>query len=128
MKINQKKLEAVLALPGPARYSHFIKVAADQRKVWGLWDEGWAMAKTDNGESVFPFWPAEEYAKACAVAEWSNYKPSEINLDVLFDELLPDFGRQGILAGVFPTPCSQGVTPELKLFESDLRQELGRIE
>jgi len=128
MKINQKKLESVLALPGPKRYSHFIKVSADQRKVWGLWNEGWALASTDEGQQVFPLWPAMEYAHQCAIDTWANYEAREIDLDRLFDELLPDFESSGMLVGVFPTPCSHGVTPALKQLEADLRNELSRIE
>ncbi|MCE0484980.1 MAG: DUF2750 domain-containing protein [Methylacidiphilales bacterium] len=128
MKINEKKLEAILRLPGADRYSHFIKVAADQRKVWGLWNDGWAMAATGEGDQVFPIWPADVYAEKCALEDWSQYQPREIDLDRLLDELLPDFARSGILVGVFPTPQNQGVTPDLKQFEADLKQELSRIE
>ena len=46
MKITNKQIEAVLKLDGPKRYSYFIKVAADQRSIWGLYDEGWALAAT----------------------------------------------------------------------------------
>lgn len=128
MKINEKKLEAILALPGPMRYSHFIKVAADQRKVWGLWSDGWALASTDDGVQVFPLWPAKEYAGKCAIESWASYEPREIDLDHLFDDLLPDFAQSGILVGIFPTPASRGVTPALPQLEADLRQELSRIE
>jgi hypothetical protein len=128
VRINEKQLQAILMLPGPGRYSHFIKVAADQRKAWGLWNEGWALASTNEGTQVFPIWPADVYAEKCAVENWSGYLPRAIDLDRLFDELLPDFARSGILLGIFPTPQSQGTTPDLKQFEADLRQELSRIE
>jgi hypothetical protein len=128
MKINEKQLQAVLKLTGPGRYSHFIKLAADQRTVWGLWNEGWALASTNEGVQVFPIWPADVYAEKCAVADWSRYVPRAIDLDRLFDELLPDFAQSGILLGIFPTSQSQGITPDLRQFEADLRQELSRIE
>lgn len=128
MKINEKKLEAVLVLSGPKRYSHFIKVSADQRKVWGLWNEGWAMAASHENQQVFPLWPAKEYADCCALDVWSGYEAREIDLDRLFEELLPDFEETGILVGVFPTPNNMGVTPDLKQMEADLRNELSKIE
>ena len=128
MKINETKLQAILALPGPKRYSHFIKVAADQRQVWGLWNDGWALAATEDGTQVFPLWPAREYAERCAVDDWSSYGPREIDLERLFEDLLPDFAQSGMLVGVFPTPSAKGVTPDLNQLEADLRQELSRIE
>jgi len=128
MKINEKQLQAVLALSGAGRYSHFIKVAADQRKVWGLWNDGWALASTSEGTQVFPIWPADVYAEKCALENWSQYQPREIELDHLLGKMLPDFNQTEILVGVFPTPQSQGVTLSLNQLEADLRQELSRIE
>jgi hypothetical protein len=128
MKINPKQMEAVLALTGPKRYSHFIKVAADQRKVWGLFAEGWALYATDSGEEAFPIWPAEEYAARCKTGDWTKYPPREIDLDSLFDELIPKFKASGTLVAVFPTPPDKGITPTLEQLEAELRQELSRIE
>jgi hypothetical protein len=128
MKINEHQLKAVLALSGPQRYAHFIKVAADQRKVWGLFSEGWALAETNNGDKVFVLWPAQEYAKLCAVGEWLNYKIREIDLDTLFEVLIPKLKEANTLVGVFPTANERGITPDLSQFEADLRNELAKIE
>ena len=128
MKINPKQIEAILALPGPMRYSHFIKVAADQRKVWGLFSDGWALAATDDGEQAFPIWPANEYAALCNLDAWANYQPREIDLDALFEDLIPKLEESRTLIAVFPTPSNEGVTPDLKQLEADLRLELSRIE
>ena len=128
MKINPKQIEAVLALPGPKRYAHFIKVAADQRRVWGLFSDGWALAGTDDGKEAFPLWPAIEYAERCCSGSWAGYQPREIDLDTLFENLLPRLLDSGTLAAVFPTPADKGVTPDLRQFESDLRDELAKIE
>ena len=128
MRINEKKLAAIISLPASQRYSHFVKVAADQRKVWGLWNDGWVLAATNEGTEVFPLWPAPEYASACASEDWSNCQPREIDLDQLFEKYLPGFQKDGILVGVFPTPKCKGIAPSLDRLEQDLRKELSRIE
>lgn len=128
MKINAKQMEAVVSLPGPKRYASFIKVAADQRQVWGLFSEGWALATVDNGMQAFPLWPASEYAVLCASGSWNGYEPRAIDLDALFEKLLPKLAETRTLVAVFPTPNSKGVMPELELIEADLRAELARIE
>jgi len=128
MKINPKQMEAILALPGPKRYSHFIKVAADQRQVWGLYADGWALAGTDDGKQAFPIWPASEYAARCSAGSWAGYQPREIDLDTFFENLIPKLNKSGTLAAVFPTPEDKGVMPDLKLLEADLREELSKIE
>jgi len=122
------KIEAILALPGPKRYAHFIKVAADQRCVWGLFSDGWALAGTDSGSQVFPLWPGREYAERSVSGLWAGYEPREIDLDTLFERLLPRLAESATLAGIFPTPEDKGVTPELDQLEADLRNELARIE
>ena len=110
MALNPKQIAAVMALPGPRRFEHFIKVVADRQQVWGLYDDGWALAGTDDGAAVFPFWPAEEYALACAANEWAAYTPRMIEVEDFMRGLLPGLEADGVLPGIFFTPASQGVT------------------
>lgn len=126
MKINQRQIDAILALPSSKRYEHFIKVVADCQEVWGLYDKGWALAATDAGETVFPLWPAQEYAALCAEKEWSGYAPEPFSLDDLLNELLPKLKQDGVLLGVFYTPSDKGVTPGIDQFMDDLSRELDR--
>jgi hypothetical protein len=128
MKLTQKQIESVVALPAPKRYSHFIKMAADQNRVWGLFSDGWALAATSTGQDVFPLWPAAEYAQLCAAGDWAGYSPREIPLDELFQQLLPRLRDTSTPLAVFYTPRDQGVIPNLEEFEADLKTELDRIE
>ncbi|WP_077003513.1 DUF2750 domain-containing protein [Variovorax sp. KK3] len=128
MKISMKQIEAVVALSAHKRYARFIKLAADQRLVWGLHLNGWALAGTDDGMPVFPLWPAREYAELCVGGSWADYVPKSIELDDLFDGLLPSLDANGTKLGVFYTAGDKGVLPNLADFERDLRAELARIE
>lgn len=128
MNNKEIKLRAVTALEGPKRYSHFIKVAADERMVWGLYQDGWALAGDSNGSEAFALWPAREYASQCATDAWEGYEPREIDIDTLFEILLPKLRLSKTAVAVFPTPGDKGVLPSLEVFESDLRHELSRIE
>jgi len=51
-----------------------------------------------------------------------------ICLDDLFEELLPRLKNSGKALAVFYTPQDRGVIPRLSQFESDLRDELAKIE
>ncbi len=128
MKISDRQIMAVTALPGPKRYAHFIKVAADQNRVWGLFDEGWALAGTDDEAPIFPLWPAREYAQLCCTGPWSKCEPTSIALEELFAEMLPSLRERKTSLGIFYTTADKGVVPSLDQFESDLREELRRIE
>lgn len=124
MKISQKQIESMIALSGPKRYEHFVKVVADWEEVWGLYQDGWALAETDDGQKVFPVWPAKEYAALCAKKEWAGYEPESFSLADFMDELLPNLKNDGVLLGVFYTPLDKGVTPTVDLMLEDLNQEL----
>ncbi len=124
MKLNSKQIAAVVALPGKARYEHFVKVIADRQEVWGLYENGWALAGTDDGTTVFPLWPAREYAQLCAEGQWVGYEPRAISLNELMDELLQKLKKDGLLPGVFYTPSNRGVTPTIDELKSAVEAEL----
>ncbi|GEP42374.1 DUF2750 domain-containing protein [Brevifollis gellanilyticus] len=126
--MNPKQIEAVLKLSGHDRYRHFLKVVADKESAWGLYEDGWALAADDDGNPVFPLWPAKEYAALCAVGEWAGYEPSDIDVDELLEELLPSLMERGTRIGIFPSPSEKGVSPELDRFEQELRDELSQYE
>lgn len=124
MKVNPRQMEAVLALPGIKRFEHFIKVIADWQEVWGLYQDGWALAAADDGAAIFPLWPAKEYAQVCAANEWAGYEPRSISLIDFTEALLPKLKLDGVLPGVFFTPTSKGVTPSVDDLKSALEAEL----
>ena len=124
MAINQKQIEAVLKLPAPKRYSHFIKKVVGWQKMWGLYDDGWAMSESSDGEPVLPLWPGKEYAELCISGEWSNYKPKEIELDEVFEDVIPTLREQNILPGIFYTMEHGSVNANIDELESDLKEEL----
>lgn len=128
MGISQKQIDAILNLPPPKRYSHFIKKVVGWGKVWALYDDGWALSETDGGETVFPLWPEKEYADLCATAEWANYKSEAIELDELLGSLIPVLRQKGILPGVFFTLDGGSVNVTLDQLEKDLREELTKYE
>ena len=124
MKVSPKQMAAVLALPGAKRFEHIIKVVADRQVVWGLYRDGWALAAADDGETVFPLWPAEEYAEVCAESEWRGYEPRSIVLSDFLEVLLPKLHNDGVLPGIFFTPASKGITPSADEVKSALESEL----
>jgi hypothetical protein len=124
MKINKKQIESVITLPGQKRYNSFIKIVADWEEVWGLYQNGWALAAIDEGKQVFPVWPAKEYAQLCTDKEWGGYYPQSFSLKDFMEELLPNLKNDGVLPGVFYTPSDKGITPTVDQLLADLNKEL----
>lgn len=124
MKVHPKQMESVLRLPGIERMRFFVKAIADWQEVWGLFQDGWALAATEEGESVFPLWPAKEYAQVCAINEWMGYEPRALSLKDLVEVLLPKLKSDHVLPGVFFTPTSKGVTPSVDELRLAIEAEL----
>jgi hypothetical protein len=126
MAISQKQVEAIINLAAPKRYNHFIKKVVGWQKVWGLYNDGWALSETSDGQPVFPLWPEKEYAELCINGDWSNYSPEPIELDEVLESMIPMLRERNILPGVFFTMEHGSINAEVDLLENDLREELSK--
>lgn len=127
-RTDKAEIQSVLQLDGPQRFRHFIKRAADEECVWGLWDDGWALSAQDDGTQVLPLWPASEYANLAREGEWASYTPKTIGIYKLLEDLLPSLEEDGIHIGVFPTPEGKSVIPTTNELREVLSIELRRYE
>lgn len=99
--MSNPEFEALRKATANDRYEYFVKHVADYEEVWGLFDEGWAMTKSDEGDLLFPVWPTREFANHCAVEEWSAYKAEEIDLESFLEQWLPGLEQDGHMVSVF---------------------------
>lgn len=128
MNPNQEKIDAVLALSGPRRYDHFIKVVAEREELWGLYNDGWVLAGTDaDDRAVFPIWPEKVYAELCIDKGSDDNKAKALNLFEFMEEIMPELYEDGILPCVFFLPSDKGVIPTMDQLLEDLKAELQRI-
>lgn len=124
IKLGAQQLADVVTLSAPQRYSHFVRRVAETGEVWGLYRDGWALARTDDGSLVFAMWPASEFADLCAEFEWDGYEPLAFPLDDLVQDLLPQLEEDGVLPGIFYTPGDRGLTPTIYMLRVDLERAL----
>lgn len=126
IKLGAQQLADVVTLPAKQRYARFVQQVVDTNEVWGLYRDGWALAKTDDGTLVFAMWPAGEFADLCAEYEWDGYEPQAFTLDDLMRDLLPQLEEDSVLPGIFYTPGDRGMTPTAAALRIDLERELNR--
>lgn len=122
--MNDKEFLAVTMLPGAKRYEYFIKKVADNEELWGLYNDGWAMAADDAGREMIPFWPMKEFAEACRSNDWRDYNPELIDLNKFMDSWIVDMSNDGLLAAIFYTKDDRGVVLEPEKLLKDLNAEL----
>ena len=69
-----------------------------------------------------PFWSERPYAKQCAKADWSNYEPTKILLELFLEHWLTGMAADGCLVGTNWNGklCGHEIEP------SELRQEIER--
>jgi hypothetical protein len=106
--LKEKEKEAVLRLGGIGRYRHCVTRAADEEQLWGLWQDGWAMAGVVGGGEAFPVWPHCDYAELCAQDDWAGYAPKAIALEEWMTRWLPGLQKDERLVAVFPLLIGQG--------------------
>ena len=128
-RLNPQQFASVSALPGPARFQHFVARVADWQQVWGLKaDGGWATAQDDSGKLLCPVWPHPDYAAACTSGDWANYRPEAIEVHDFVEHWLSGLKQDGLWLAVFPTPHMQGVPVPPDQLRQAIEDELAGIE
>jgi hypothetical protein len=128
-EVNDKELDAVLALPAPKRYEYFVKHVADSEELWGLRDSGgFVVAADDGGGQSMPVWPHRRYAEACAQSEWSGSEPEPISLSEWLEGWSGELEEDGRKVAVFPDQDSGSVVREPGELREDLRAEAAQYE
>lgn len=123
--VNEQEIKNVMNIPAPKRYKYFTNFVCDEGKVWGLYNNGWALA-SDGSNRLFPLWPSKEFARQCATEEWKSYEPESIFLDDLLEEVLPQLTSDSINIGVFYTSNDKGIVITPKDLKKDLELEMSR--
>lgn len=128
MTVKTQQIEAVLKLPAPVRYSHFIKKVVGWGRMWGLYSDGWAMATSPDGGDVLPLWPERAYAERSKNGEWLNFEPKPIELSEALEQMIPMLRERGILPGVFFDADVGSIACTMDQLESDLRTEMHKYD
>ncbi len=107
--MHPKKLESVAGLSANDRFGYFVRKVADFGAVWGLFKDGWAMGKDDDGRVAVLFWPEEAFAERYATGEFANHEPKQISLDHFMEKWIPGMTKDNYQVAVFPTTAGRAV-------------------
>ena len=127
MKPNKQEIESVLKLSARERYWYCIKKVADSGCIWGLYQDGWALAGSENGKVFLPLWPMPEFAVLCAEGQWIDYKARSLDIYEFLDSYISELEDNDILPAIFYTVEDYGVPVSYDELRRDLNQELGRL-
>ena len=101
-----KRFTAVTQLDAQKRYEFTVKHVAGGEEIWFLVDEeGDFVLTADDDDNVFiPVWPEEEFANACAQANWADTQPTSMDIEEFLLEAVPSFIAEGMQLAIFPLP------------------------
>ncbi|MEN5236382.1 DUF2750 domain-containing protein [Pseudomonas sichuanensis] len=125
--MHEKKINNISAMKAEDRFDYFVRKVSDFEVVWGLRDQGWATSGLD-GREVVPFWPEEDFARLCAVDEWSGFSPCQISVGDFLEKWLPGMQGDNRLCQIFPVRDDVGFVINPAELESALRAELEQYE
>src|SRR5215469_2834489 len=112
-KLNEKHMSSVLEMPGPERYSYFIKKVADWRCMYALESpSGWALAADDTSFNILPVWPHPSFAELCIKGGWSDCVVAPILIDEWLNKMSPMLEEKQTKVAVFQLPEGRGVVVE----------------
>ena len=125
---NPKEVEAMFKRKGPERYKYTLRRILDCEQVWSLRNsEGWALFGGNNVSAAMPIWPAEQFAKLCAIEDFSDCVPEMIPLRSFIEEWLSKLDNDNVLIAVLPDTSSNAVVVDARRFGTDLSNEVDRI-
>ncbi|WP_373550639.1 DUF2750 domain-containing protein [Haliscomenobacter sp.] len=128
-KISNQELLSVSKLQPFERYQYFLKRVADFEVMYTLEDNHSNLALAEVGTvKIISFWSAPEYAIACAIDEWNDYKVREISLNDFESMVVPEIQDKGLLINIFSIPDKTGFIVDVNEFNRDLDGELEKYE
>lgn len=96
----------------------------DSEIIWGLYQDGWALASNNQNENFVPLWPCPEYASLLSKGDWVEYKPAEIDLYEFIDEMAPAMKNANLATCIFLTTQDFGVCVEIDRLIIDLQNNM----
>lgn len=121
--MHRAEINAVLNLPSNVRYEYFIKRVTDFEEVWGLFNDGWATSRDEDGTLFIPFFPKKEFAEISAEKEWASYIARSISLDDFIKKWLTGMKKDGIAPSIFPSE-SAAAAVSIDVLLKDLETEM----
>ena len=128
MEDTNKKINNILKLSPIERYKYFIRKISDFEEVWGLYNDGWAMTKSNDKVNSIIFWPEKIFAEKCINDEWKNYIPKAITLDTFIEKWLPGMNSDGLDVAIFYTLENKGIIIKPLDLRDDIKAELDQYD
>ncbi|MBI5771975.1 MAG: DUF2750 domain-containing protein [Verrucomicrobia bacterium] len=122
---KEREIEALVAADGKRRYEYFIHRVCDSRRIWSLFQDGWA-SLGDGDRKLIPFWPHAAYASLFKTGDWASYEPKAIELDEFLRDWIPGMQKEGVAPAIFPVGTGSSILVSFDDLKANLKAELSK--
>ncbi|WP_316834924.1 DUF2750 domain-containing protein [Pedobacter nutrimenti] len=122
--ITKEEVASVSQLDAFARYKYFIKRVADSETIYSLSKNNELALAEIDGMKLVSIWSAPEFAKECAVNEWTDYSVIKLSLDDFKEEVGILISENAYLINVFSIKDKTGFVVKWEELWRDIDDEL----
>lgn len=103
------------------QYNQFIERIVHQAKVFALYQDGWALCATPNGQQTLAIWQSKSLAQLLQRGVWEHYQIQEIPLIPFIEKMIPFVRKQEKKLSINLTPLGQNILVSGDKFLLDLK-------
>ena len=111
-------------LPPKEQYTQFIESIVSQAKVYGLYNDGWALCSTPSGQQTLAVWQNKNLAQLLIRDKWADYAIEEVPLNQFVENMVPYIRQQNTHLSINLMPEGQNVLVSGRQFLVDLKAYL----
>lgn len=111
-------------IPPQQQYKTFIETIVTQTKVYGLYDEGWALCSTPSGQQTLPVWQSRGLAQLVIRDKWATYQVEEVSVLQFVEHIIPYIRQHNTHLSLNLGPEGQNVLVSGRQFLIDLKAYL----
>lgn len=114
-------------VPPHEQYKKFIETTVSQAKVYGLYNDGWALCSTPSGQQTLAIWQSKGLAQLLVNDKWADHQIQEVALIPFVEKVIPYIRQNNTHLSLNLTPEGQNVLVSGRQFLLDLKTHLYQL-
>jgi hypothetical protein len=109
------------------QYKKFIETTVSQAKVYGLYNDGWALCATPSGQQTLAIWQSKGLAQLLINDKWAGHQIQEVALIPFVEKVIPYIRQHNTRLSLNLTPEGHNILVSGRQFLIDLKSHLYKL-
>ena len=114
-------------VPPKEQYIQFLETVVAQEKLYGLYNEGWALCATPSGQQTLAVWQNKNLAQLLIRDKWAGYAIEEVSVQEFVENVIPYIRQHNTHLSLNLMPEGQNVLVSGRQFLVDLKSCLYQL-